>query len=321
MRQVWSVSLVTAAFLVASHGQSKPASQSHTATLLVDTDDKCRLVLDGADQDVITPDQSKKLQVAFGEHVLKCTIETAPDLIWRKVIEVKTADQVAALVALKALHIQYDQAVAHRNQAAASPQEKHEPESSAAMQNPVVEKKGSPTLAEAMKFIQDAINSQAASVSYSLTIDDPPRPPKHYFGSNSVSQAKADTEQCTITWKETTVYKGRIPDDERRYILETTVRLRDVVDVGVIPYTKVPDTPKNYTKVPEPYVVWIAIPVQLNHKAHIQSYKSGKLESEKDIYNSHPIIEFSQDHSQMATRVGNAIRYASGLCNSNPASE
>src|SRR5271157_2241537 len=117
------VSFLVAGCLLASQGQTKPAaptSRARTSTLLVDTDDTCRLVLDGNDQGVITPAQSKKIDVTFGDHVLKCTVESVPDLVWRKVVEVKTSEQVAAIVALKALHIQYDQAVAERNQAAAA---------------------------------------------------------------------------------------------------------------------------------------------------------------------------------------------------------
>jgi hypothetical protein len=80
--------------------------------LSIDTDDACRLVLDGQDQGVVKPDQAKRISVNLGDHILKCTIEGIPDLTWRKVIEVKNSEQVEALISLKALHIQYEEAVA-----------------------------------------------------------------------------------------------------------------------------------------------------------------------------------------------------------------
>jgi hypothetical protein len=85
---------------------------SKTSVLLVDTDDTCRLLIDDEDKGVLSPDHSQKFSVTIGEHILKCTVEAVPDLVWRKVVEVKDTSQVAAVVALKALHIQYDAALA-----------------------------------------------------------------------------------------------------------------------------------------------------------------------------------------------------------------
>lgn len=99
----------------AARGQTSKSSKP-MAVLLVDTDDSCRLTVDDQDEGVITPDQSKKINVGLGDHIVKCVIEKAPDLMWRKVVEVKSSEQVAAMVALKALHIQYDQAVGQAQQ-------------------------------------------------------------------------------------------------------------------------------------------------------------------------------------------------------------
>lgn len=81
------------------------------STLLVDTDDACRLVIDDEDKGVITPDKSQKFKVSLGQHILKCTVESVPALAWRKIVDVKDSSQVAAVITLKALHVQYDQAV------------------------------------------------------------------------------------------------------------------------------------------------------------------------------------------------------------------
>src|ERR1039458_5144922 len=85
------------------------------STLLVDTDDTCHLFVDDEDKGVITPAQSQKFKVNLGDHILKCTIENIPDLVWRKVVSVKDSSQVAAVIALKALHLQYSQAVTKVN--------------------------------------------------------------------------------------------------------------------------------------------------------------------------------------------------------------
>jgi hypothetical protein len=95
---------------------TKPSSTkqpaSKTSVLLIDTDDTCRLLVDGEDKGVISPDHSQKFNVTIGEHILKCTVETVPDLVWRKVVDAKDSSQVAAVITLKALHIQYGQAEA-----------------------------------------------------------------------------------------------------------------------------------------------------------------------------------------------------------------
>jgi hypothetical protein len=101
--------------MVSLKGQTKPATSEGTVrpgAILVDTDDSCRLVLDGKDQGVVKPDEAKKISVGLGDHILKCTVEGIPDLAWRKVIEVKNSKQVAILISLKAIHIQYDEATA-----------------------------------------------------------------------------------------------------------------------------------------------------------------------------------------------------------------
>jgi hypothetical protein len=105
---------------VSLQGQMKPtasgASRKLTAVMLVDTDDACRLTVDDQDEGVVTPAQSKKINVGLGDHIVKCVVENFPDLMWRKIVEVKSSDQVAAMVQLKALHIQYDQAVGQAQQ-------------------------------------------------------------------------------------------------------------------------------------------------------------------------------------------------------------
>jgi len=86
-------------------------SASKTTTLLVDTDDTCHFFIDDEDKGQITPDISHKFTVNLGNHILKCKNDAIPDLVWRKVVDVKDSSQAAAVVSLKGLHIQYDQAV------------------------------------------------------------------------------------------------------------------------------------------------------------------------------------------------------------------
>lgn len=92
--------------------QSKTTQSSpKTATLLVDTDDACHFFIDDQDKGTITAENSSTFNVTLGEHLLKCKNDSIPDLMWRKAIEVKDGSQVVAVVSLKSLHIQYDQAV------------------------------------------------------------------------------------------------------------------------------------------------------------------------------------------------------------------
>lgn len=110
------VTLLLTIVLHPTTGQTKSSASGatqnaeKTAMLLVDTDDACRLTVDDQDEGLITPAQSKKIRVSLGDHIVKCVVEQIPDLMWRKVVQVKGSDQVVAMVALKALHIQYNQA-------------------------------------------------------------------------------------------------------------------------------------------------------------------------------------------------------------------
>jgi hypothetical protein len=92
--------------------REQQSASKNLTMLLVDTDDACRLFLDDEDKGVITSAQTQRFKVSLGEHILKCTIEAIPDLTWRKVVDVKDSSQVAAVITLKALHVQYDQAAA-----------------------------------------------------------------------------------------------------------------------------------------------------------------------------------------------------------------
>jgi hypothetical protein len=95
---------------VKGQAQSAQPPANQNGTLLVDTDDTCQLFLDDEDKGEITPDKALKFSVGPGEHILKCKIKSAPDLVWRKVVDVQDSSQVAAVVLLRALHVQYDQA-------------------------------------------------------------------------------------------------------------------------------------------------------------------------------------------------------------------
>lgn len=90
------------------------------ATLVVDTDDACHLFIDDDDNGLITADASHRFTVGIGDHILKCKNDSIPDLVWRKVVEVKGSSQVAAVVSLKSLHIQYEQAVQKAQEAEAT---------------------------------------------------------------------------------------------------------------------------------------------------------------------------------------------------------
>jgi len=111
--------ILVAAGFVSAHAQSGQPSVDRTATLLVDTDDTCQLFLDDEDKGEVTPDKALKSTVGLGDHILKCRIKSASDLVWRKVINVKDTSQVAEVVALKSLHLQYDQAARAKNDPAA----------------------------------------------------------------------------------------------------------------------------------------------------------------------------------------------------------
>lgn len=113
-----SAILIVAGF-VSAQAQSGQPSVDRSATLLVDTDDTCQLFLDDEDKGEVTPDKALKSPVGPGEHILKCKIRSAPDLVWRKVINVKDTSQVAEVVALKSLHLQYDQMAKAKNDPAA----------------------------------------------------------------------------------------------------------------------------------------------------------------------------------------------------------
>jgi hypothetical protein len=101
--------------------QTTTNAVAKTSTILIDTDDACRLSVDGSDEGVVSPDEVMKIKVRPGGHILKCIIEKAPDLIWRTVIATKSGEQAAALISLKALHTQHNQA-APQAAAQASPQ-------------------------------------------------------------------------------------------------------------------------------------------------------------------------------------------------------
>ncbi|HEY2364316.1 MAG TPA: hypothetical protein VGK36_24570 [Candidatus Angelobacter sp.] len=115
--------LVSAIFMVAgfvnAQAQSGQPSVDRSATLLVDTDDTCQLFVDDEDKGEITPDKALKSTVGLGDHILKCKIKSAPDVVWRKVINVKDTSQVAEVVALRPLHLQYDQMARAKNDPAA----------------------------------------------------------------------------------------------------------------------------------------------------------------------------------------------------------
>ena len=90
---------------------TKPPQKKNSPIILVDTDEACTLNVDGDDKGLISPSESKKISVTVGEHVLKCAVENEPDMVWRKVVDVKGPGQVAAMVALKSAHLQYEQSV------------------------------------------------------------------------------------------------------------------------------------------------------------------------------------------------------------------
>ena len=107
--------LVPLLFVTSTNAQARK-SAPQTTVLLVDTDDACRLTVDDQDQGIITPAQSKKITISLGDHIVKCVVDGIPDLVWRKIVEAQSSQQVAAIIALKALHVQYDQAARNAQQ-------------------------------------------------------------------------------------------------------------------------------------------------------------------------------------------------------------
>jgi hypothetical protein len=104
---------------VANASEPTKPSQSRAAgtSILIDTDDLCRLTVDDEDKGEASPDHPVRVRVGPGSHIVKCVNDASSDLIWRKVIEVKRGEQATALVALRALHSQLEQAAAQKEQA------------------------------------------------------------------------------------------------------------------------------------------------------------------------------------------------------------
>ena len=111
-----------------AQAQSAQPTVNQNGTLLVDTDDTCQLFFDDEDKGEITPDKALKFSVGRGEHILKCKIKSAPDLVWRKVVDIEDTSQVAVVVSLRALHLQYDQAARAKNDPATTNRQLEEAE-------------------------------------------------------------------------------------------------------------------------------------------------------------------------------------------------
>jgi hypothetical protein len=114
---------------------AKSAQRKVMPSVLLDTDDACRLSVDGEDRGMIDPSASKKVSVNIGDHAFKCVVESAPDLVWRKVVEVKGAGQVAAIISLKTVHLQHDQGIEQaklEKERASAPEQKQRAQAQAA---------------------------------------------------------------------------------------------------------------------------------------------------------------------------------------------
>lgn len=164
----WVVIPLFSLVLSASTGASLARAQqpkTKTATLLVDTDDVCHFFIDDEDKGQLSPDKSQKFTVGLGEHILKCKNDTISDLVWRKVVEVKDTSQVAAVVSLKSLHIQYDQAVAKaQNQKA---------EADAAAAKQLAEAQAEEKQREAAKAAAPLQVAEMLRGSWSMHVSDP----------------------------------------------------------------------------------------------------------------------------------------------------
>jgi len=119
-RPFLSFFLAALCFASSSVAQVRGKPQRELGLVVMDTDDPCHLTVDGRDEGLISPTATKKLEVSAGEHILKCTIEEIPDLVWRKVVDVKNSHQVAALILLKALHMQHEAATSQQQNSGAS---------------------------------------------------------------------------------------------------------------------------------------------------------------------------------------------------------
>src|SRR5215470_9859617 len=62
-------------------------AQRPSSKLLIDTDQACNVTVDGRDIGIVTPSSSQEIPVSPGQHIVKATVEDAPDLTWRKVVE------------------------------------------------------------------------------------------------------------------------------------------------------------------------------------------------------------------------------------------
>src|SRR5215831_14893871 len=82
---------VTFVLRASAQSGTGPQLPAKSATLLVDTDDACRLFIDDVDKGVTPPESSSKFSVNLGAPLLKCKNDPIPDLLWRKAVEVKDA--------------------------------------------------------------------------------------------------------------------------------------------------------------------------------------------------------------------------------------
>lgn len=114
--------LAALCFNSSSVAQVTGKPQREPGLVVVDTDDPCHLKVDGTDEGVISPTATKRLEMSLGEHILKCTIDEVPDLVWRKVVDVKNSDQVTAIISLKALRMQYERTTSQRQKQNNGPQ-------------------------------------------------------------------------------------------------------------------------------------------------------------------------------------------------------
>jgi hypothetical protein len=264
--------------------------------------------MDGTDQGVITPDQSKKMEVPFGEHVLKCTIEAVPDLVWRKVIEVNNSNQVAALVTLKALHVQYDAALVQRNKAALA-QQQHQGDTAASERKASNDTKG-PTVAVTMKFIQDTLSSIGSLTSTTTS-------PNAFTGGtvsvldwDAVSDVEASPQYCSMsfvrTWGWSTTERG---------VSSVRVFFRDVVNVILTSKSKQLESLAGFHVSPDYPIMLIKLAQPIS--VHTQFYKKTKITKERNDDWKEVSITFADQDT--AIRTGKAIRYAASLCGASPA--
>ena len=113
-----------------------PSAVKLSAAVLIETDADCKLVVDGAEPVELKANDTKRVAVPVGEHAIRAESTEDSQVFWRKVIEVRGAEQKAVLIELQPmLAKKRELAAAERAKAAAERDRAEEASALRAKQN------------------------------------------------------------------------------------------------------------------------------------------------------------------------------------------